>query len=71
MSAKSYKIGPEVALPMPSGMSLRDWFAGMALNGYLAAWETNDSPDFYETDHVAKTAYIYADAMIEKRKGGK
>ncbi len=52
------------------GMSLRDWFAGQALNGYLASWETNNAPDFYETDHVAKTAYTYADAMLKARKGG-
>ena len=31
MSAKSYHIGPEVALPTPNSMTLRDWFAGQAL----------------------------------------
>jgi hypothetical protein len=51
-------------------MTLRDWFAGQALNGYLASWETDNPPDFFEPAHVAKTAYAYADAMIEARKGG-
>jgi hypothetical protein len=69
MSAKSYNIGPEVALPTPNSMNLRDWFAGQALNGYLASWEMNQ-PAFFNLPHVAQTAYAYADAMIEARKGG-
>jgi hypothetical protein len=44
------------------GMSLRDWFAGMALQGMLASeWE--DSPT-----HGGEWAYKYADAMIAARK---
>ena len=81
MSAQIDDGGPAFPVPLlpgetwigpgsPLGMTLRDWFAGQALNGYLASWETNNAPDFYETDHVAKTAYTYADAMIEARKGG-
>lgn len=70
MSAKSYSIGPEVALPTPYSMTLRDWFAGQALNGYLASWTMDDPDEFFELPHVAQTAYAYADAMIEARKGG-
>ena len=43
-----------------SGMSLRDWFAGMALEGYIS---NSGSPM-----SVAKDAYDIADAMIEVRK---
>lgn len=55
-----------------NGMSLRDWFAGMALQGILA-WpgddqrgnaHSNASPDV-----VAWTSYNFADAMIAARIG--
>lgn len=52
------------------GMTLRDYFAGKALNGYLASWEGTNAPDFFTPDHVAPLAYAYADAMLEARKGG-
>lgn len=52
------------------GMTLRDWFAGMALNGMLSYslheqngnWSCN-------ADHEgrAKDAYAQADAMLEQR----
>jgi hypothetical protein len=46
------------------GMELRDWFAGMALQGYLA---TNDSD--LRSDSVSQKAYEYADAMLAARSG--
>jgi hypothetical protein len=49
------------------GMSLRDWFAGMALQGYLAAPDdgaiARGNPAV-----VAEWAYGAADAMIAERK---
>lgn len=50
-----------------SGMTLRDWFAGQALAGYLASW--NDGA-YSNSHHAAKAAYAYADAMVAARKGG-
>ena len=48
------------------GMSLRDWFAGMALQGSLAG-----TPDSICTiDEYANEAYQYADAMLEVRGKG-
>lgn len=48
------------------GMSLRDWFAGQALIGYLA--ETKH-PDNATPSIVAKWCYANADAMLaEKRR---
>lgn len=51
-----------------SGMSLRDWFAGQALSGYLAA---HADPEVYLPSAVkaATWAYQYADAMLAAREG--
>ncbi|MBX5001849.1 hypothetical protein HJB72_28415 [Rhizobium lentis] len=49
------------------GMSLRDWFAGQALNGLLAS-ESDDQ--IYPTLGCAQRAYAMADAMISVRKAG-
>lgn len=52
-----------IAFPIPGftdGMSLRDWFAGMALQGLKV---TPYSPSL-----MAIVAYQLADAMIEARK---
>ena len=47
------------------GMSLRDYFAGQALVGLLAGL-----PDIrIGPDERAESAYLYADAMLEHRKG--
>lgn len=45
-----------------SGMSLRDWFAGMALQGLLV-----NTPDGNNGVEVCLTAYKTADAMIAIR----
>lgn len=52
------------------GMSLRDWFAGMALQGMLAA----NSPCMPEVSDknvdaiLARESYASADAMIAERQ---
>ena len=46
-----------------SGMSLRDWFAGMALAGFCA------NPEVHGTaKDLALPAYVQADAMIKERE---
>lgn len=45
-----------------NGMSLRDWFAGMALVGYMAR------PDAQEGMVTAEDCYWYADAMLAVRE---
>lgn len=50
------------------GMTLRDYFAGQALNGYLASWSDDSNPTFFEPCHTAKTSYAYADAMLAARE---
>jgi hypothetical protein len=47
------------------GMSLRDWFAGMALAGLLANPHVGG-----DVGAAARGAYMHADAMIAARKGG-
>jgi hypothetical protein len=47
---------------MAPGMELRDWFAGMVLQGQLS-----DNTTFFIPDEVAKEAYEYADAMMKVR----
>lgn len=51
------------------GMSLRDWFAGQALQGLLAGNHeltiiSNPIP------RVAEEAYAYADAMLKEQRAG-
>lgn len=55
-----------------SGMSLRDWFSGMALQGYLAGREKPTRKMLPGDKHhhsVATACYRYADAMLEARNG--
>lgn len=46
------------------GISLRDWFAGLAMHGIYGAY-----PD-HSLDAIAKCAYEQADAMLSQRKPG-
>lgn len=48
------------------GMSLRQWYAGQALIGLLAA--TANRSEMPDPSGIARHAHIYADAMIEARK---
>ena len=69
-----YRIKPEpmltkpISLPLAKSMSLRDYFAGQALNGYLASWSDDSDSIFFEPCHTAKTSYAYADAMLAARE---
>ena len=47
-----------------SGMSLRDWFAGLAMQGMIAK-DTEPSPE--QVPIIVKSAYIMADAMLKER----
>ena len=51
----------------PQGMSLRDWFAGMAMQGEIA------NGGFYMDGRMGKlaaNAYAQSDAMLAERKRG-
>ena len=57
------------------GMSLRDWFAGQALAGLLAAYGSHAKKDsdgaLRISVTVTKAAYDAADAMLSEREKGK
>jgi len=54
-------------LPTQCGMSLRDWFAGQALMGIIAA--PGCEPDDSHPPGIATLAYMFADAMLKARSG--
>lgn len=58
------------ALGTVTGMSLRDWFAGQALAGMLAATARSMAPEEAERvmEAKAKYSYRYADAMLAARQ---
>lgn len=50
--------------PYNAGMTLRDYFAGQALTGLLAA----DTDNTWSVEAATKVAYKCADAMLEARE---
>ena len=49
------------------GISMRDWFAGIALQGYLAKHSDVNGRSEY-LDNAAHIAYRQADAMLKERE---
>ena len=64
---KVYMDADGGVLPVPSksfsGMSLRDWYAGMSLMGRLADGQ-------WIRENIARYSWEDADAMLKARKGG-
>ena len=54
----------ESRMDVEGGLTIRDWFAGMALQGMTAnaLWDTESR------DGIARLAYLCADAMLAARK---
>jgi hypothetical protein len=52
---------------LPTGMSLRDYFAAKAMQGMLSAFNRG-LPDFECLYNLTKTSYNVADAMLAARK---
>ena len=50
-----------------NGMTLRDYFAAKALEGICASQQTKL---FTDQNHLAKGAYLLADAMMKARTDG-
>jgi hypothetical protein len=50
------------------GMTLRDWFAGIALNGCQRP--SADGSEYSKAKDIADAAYEIADAMLAARKEG-
>ena len=53
------------------GMTIRDWFAGMALQGWITAQPTIKGVTLNAGDDhaalIASAAYAWADAMLKER----
>ena len=56
--------GTEMAI-YHHGMTLRDWFAGKAMQGMFAS---GNVPRDLTNDELAEEAYLFADAMIKARE---
>ena len=56
----------DAVLPIHNGMTLRDYFAGKAIQGILTATLTPNT--VWSQDEAAKTAYNVADAMLKARQ---
>lgn len=54
--------------PVRPGMSLRDWFAGQALAGYIASHSHPQALNAPQDEDAAHHAYWYADAMLAARE---
>jgi hypothetical protein len=66
-------LPPPPSTTTENTMTLRDHLASQALNGLLASSEANsavwaNNPALNGHDHLAKTAYRLADAMLTARK---
>jgi hypothetical protein len=48
-----------------AGMTLRDWFAGQALQGWIAR---SSGIRVADSDVMAEMVYMYADAMLGERQ---
>jgi hypothetical protein len=58
--------------PKPDGglardKTLRDYFAGVALQGLIAS-NSDPATELYQRDKAAEIAFEYADAMLKERK---
>jgi hypothetical protein len=51
----------------PVGMSLRDWYAGMAMQTLLALHANQSWSDRLQPDQVAEQAYDMAESMLQER----
>ena len=60
-------IGPDFA-PGYSGMTLRDYFAAKAMQGFCAPSPDDADIEYWNCVYLAKYAYKIADAMIAERE---
>ena len=65
ISTEKDESGFPVATTEQQGMTLRDWFAGMALQGWLSSFGPDDSCNKKET---ALFAFDMADAIMKERE---
>jgi len=62
----AFPVNSQGGTEIYSGMSLRDWFAGMAMLGIVAGQFAKNNPDFvWPIEDIADEAYKQADAMLK------
>ena len=54
-------------LDIKKGLSVRDWFAAVALEGMLSTFDCKSSYSEGGAKQVAESAYTLANAMLEAR----
>jgi hypothetical protein len=54
--------------PLTAGMTLRDYFAAKAMQGWLSTYADNINYSNVNTPAIAYFAYQMADAMMEARE---
>lgn len=47
------------------GMTLRQWYAGQAMKGYLASDKNNAYPTDLQRERLVKESFLMADEMIK------
>lgn len=65
----AFPLGDNSCFNPSPGMSLRDWFAGKALQGIVnrSMWDIEGDPLVVHRAAWAKYAYLVADAMLKAR----
>ena len=66
-SAFPLPLGDEQINERSAGMSLRDYFAAKAMQGFSASPSMIDSNDLRAIEYVAAASYAMADAMLAER----
>ena len=64
--SSSYLSNYQEIVHKESGMDLRDWFAGLAMQAIISSTEEEFTPE--EFDGLAKIFYRIGDAMIKARE---
>ena len=68
MKAFPWSIDNGVSVKGENGMDLRDYFAARAMSEMFdAGWINSGVIEDVDLDHIAKWAYITADAMMKAR----
>jgi len=49
-----------------SGLSKREWFAGMAMQGFLASWPTEGRHITQSAKGLSEQSFVLADAMLSE-----
>ncbi|WP_117075316.1 hypothetical protein [Klebsiella pneumoniae] len=68
--SKENNGGPAYPTQGYEGLTLRDYFAGQAMQGWLASYPESEQHPVatYSENRVAELSYLMADAMLKARE---